>query len=64
MQKDDDSDAEGILCVSSRLESALIDSYRECFLYKWGQAVAEICEHLRDDVLLPLHPDLGDMDQT
>ena len=63
-QNDDDSDAEDIFGVSARPESELSVEYRLCFLYRWEQAVVETCEHLREDVLLPLHPDPGETGAT
>ena len=63
-QNDDDSDAEDIFGVSARPQSELSVEYRLCFLYRWEQAVVETCEHLREDVLLPLHPDPGETGAT
>jgi hypothetical protein len=60
-QNDDDSDAEDFFGVSERAEADIESNYRRCFLYRWRQAVSALCDSLRENVLLPLHPDLGEM---
>ena len=56
---DQGSDAEDVFALSACAESALDSNYRSNFLYRWLRAVQELCGHLRDDVLLPLHPEHG-----
>ena len=60
-ENDDDSDAEDIFCVGERPETELDKDYACCFLYQWHRAIAELCKSLRENVLLPLHPDLCEM---
>ena len=56
---DEDSDAEDVFALSACEGSALEKNYQSNFLYRWLQAVGELRGHLRDDVLLPLHPEHG-----
>ena len=58
-EDDEGSDAEDVFSLSARDESVLEKDYQKNFLYRWLRAVEELRGHLRDDVLLPLHPEQG-----
>ena len=58
-EEDAGSDAEDVFELGACDDSALEKDYQNNFLYRWLRAVQELRGHLRDDVLLPLHPDQG-----
>ena len=63
-EEDEGSDDEDVFTLSARDDSALEKDYERNFLYRWLRAVRELRGHLRDDVLLPLHPDQGTTGQV
>ena len=54
---DDESDVEDVFALSTCKPCRLEGKYLKNFLYRWLQAVQELGGHLRDEVLLPLHPE-------
>ena len=55
--RDEGSDAEDVFAVSACGSCNVEKGCERHFRHRWLQAVQELRGHLRDEVLLPLHPE-------
>ena len=52
-KEDDVSGSEDVFKIRAREVNVCTPSYRNCFLFRWHEAIEELSSHLRENVLLP-----------